>query len=169
MTKNAYKHWTIDESRKLVYLVEKYTINNRICWKSIAPYFENRSLKQLRAYYINVLQSKLPPRKMPLEQEALFIIKWAINYFDLEKTQKEMCPEIDKEYLQERAKLWDDFYYRFMYNYQSLINNPRQQFDLYFLEHERLAFKLLVEDNTLMTQLLATMNSPKQNVYNTIY
>ena len=58
-------------------------------------------------------------------------------------------------------RVWDDLYYRLMYNYQTLIDNPRQKFDLYFLEHERLAFTILIENKDLMKQLLETMNSPK--------
>lgn len=87
---------------------------------------------------------------MPLEQEALFIIKCAINFLDIDKTQKEVCPNIDKDYLKECIRVWDDLYYRFMYNYQSVIDNPRKKFDLYFLERESFAFKILVENKTLM-------------------
>lgn len=54
---------------------------------------------------------------MPIEKEVLYIIKCAINYLDIDKTQQEVCPEINKEYLRECMRVWDDLYYRLMYNY----------------------------------------------------
>ena len=62
---------------------------------------------------------------MPVRKEALFVIKHAVNKFDILKTRQEVCPGADLDYLNELVDAWDEFYYRLMYNYSSIVDKPQ--------------------------------------------